>query len=251
MKIEHEPEISPNGTAERLQKVLAHAGVGSRRACERLITEGRVTVNNRIVSQLGTKVNPEVDEIRVDGRLVRIARRHTYLMLHKPSGFVTTVHDPQGRPTVMDLITSEDRLYPVGRLDVNTEGLLIITNDGALANRIMHPRYQLEKEYLVEVTGPLDAARLEQLRSGVRLEDGMTRPAQVEMVRSEGHATWLRMVIHEGRNRQVRRMLAAVGCRVERLIRTRVGPITLGDLPVGQSRPLTPREVRALMEQLS
>jgi 23S rRNA pseudouridine2605 synthase len=236
---------------ERLQKVLAHAGVASRRHAEALIAAGRITVNGAVVRQLGTRVNPARDDVRVDGQPVRAAPAHTYVLLHKPAGPVTTASDPQGRQTVLDLLPSDlraRRIYPVGRLDRDTEGLLLLTDDGELALQLTHPRYALTKEYhaLVEGRPPSDA--LVRLRRGVLLpgENRPTAPARAWIVRSEGEDTWLGLEIHEGRNRQVRRMLDEVGHPVRRLRRVRVGPLTLGHLAPGAWRQLAPDEVAAL-----
>src|SRR5487761_115831 len=228
---------------ERLQKTLARAGYGSRRACEVLIGEGRVTVDGR-VAELGNRVDPETQVICVDGALAPTAQGLVYFLLNKPDGVVTTAADPQGRPTVLELVTSPVRIFPVGRLDMSTEGLLILTNDGRLAHLRTHPSSGEAKEYLVRVEGDPSPADLRRLREGVELDDGLTSPAQVSRV-SEG---LLRIVIHEGRNRQVRRMSAAVGHDVTRLVRTRIGPIQDATLTPGSARQLSLTEVRRLME---
>jgi 23S rRNA pseudouridine2605 synthase len=227
---------------ERLQKVLARVGYGSRRRCEELIAQGRVLVDGR-VAELGNRVDPETAEIRVDGKLVPSAAGAVYYLLNKPDGVVTTASDPQGRPTVLDLVASPVRVFPVGRLDLHTEGLIILTNDGRLAHLLTHPSSHVAKEYLVRVSGDPSPGALRQLRHGVELDDGLTAPAQVSRV-SEG---LLRIVIHEGRNRQVRRMCAAVGHEVTRLVRTRIGPIQDATLAPGNVRPLSVAEVRQLM----
>jgi len=228
---------------ERLQKVLARAGFGSRRTCEILITEGRVTVDGRR-AELGNRVDPSIQEIKVDGKLAPTAPGAVYILLNKPVGVVTTADDPQGRKTVLDLVSSPVRLFPVGRLDMNTEGLLLLTNDGRLAHLLTHPSSGVAKEYLVRVTGDPSPGAIRRLREGVELDDGMTAPAQVSRV-SDG---LLRIVIHEGRNRQVRRMCEAVGHEVTRLVRTRIGTITDATLAPGASRTLSNAEVRKLME---
>jgi 23S rRNA pseudouridine2605 synthase len=228
---------------ERLQKTLARAGFGSRRACEILISEGRVTIDGR-VAQLGNRVNPDIQVICVDGSLAPTAQNTVYFLLNKPDGVVTTASDPHGRTTVLELVDSPVRIFPVGRLDMNTEGLLILTNDGRLAHLLTHPSSGIPKEYLVRVEGDPSPAAIRRLRDGVELEDGMTSPAQVSRV-SEG---LLRIVIHEGRNRQVRRMCAAVGHDVTRLVRTRIGPIQDATLSPGSSRQLSLAEVRRLMQ---
>jgi 23S rRNA pseudouridine2605 synthase len=244
-----EPAETPAG--ERLQKVLAHAGIASRRHAEELIAAGRVSVNGAPVRKLGTRVDPARDDIRVDDQPLRPAAHHTYLVLHKPVGPVTTSHDPQGRQTVLDLLPDElraRRLYPVGRLDRDTAGLLLLTDDGELALRLTHPRYALPKEYEALVVGVPSPAALDRLRQGVQLP-GEARPtatARVWTLRQEGADTWLAVELHEGRNRQVRRMLEAVGHSVRRLRRVRVGPLELGELRAGEWRPLRASELRAL-----
>ena len=231
---------------ERLQKVLARAGLGSRRTCEDLIAEERVKVNGQI-AELGRRVDPEVDLVEVDGAPIGIRPDLVHYLLNKPAGVVTTASDPQGRPTVLELVPSEPRVFPVGRLDMDTEGLLLLTNDGELANRIAHPSHGVEKEYLALVEGAPSRAAIRALREGVDLEDGRTAPAQASLV----EPTLVKLVIHEGRNRQVRRMLDAVGHPVERLIRTRIGPITDRQLPPGEWRALEPAELRALEAAVS
>jgi 23S rRNA pseudouridine2605 synthase len=237
---------------QRLHKVLAAAGCGSRRACEEIIRQGRVQVNGQVVTELGTKVDPHRDEIRVDGTPISGPAEKVHLVLHKPPGCISTAHDPWGRPTVLDLIPHRGRLYPVGRLDAESEGLLLLTNDGELTHRLTHPRYEQEKEYLVLVKGRPQDAVLAQLRRGVDLEEGRTAPARVsraspkEGLDTPPGTTWLRIVLHEGRKRQIRRMCAAVGHPVQRLIRVRLGPLRLGTLKPGQWRPLTQRELDEL-----
>jgi 23S rRNA pseudouridine2605 synthase len=226
---------------ERLQKVLAQAGLGSRRACEGLIADGRVTVNGEVAT-LGTRADPDADAIEVDGARIGVREGLVHYLLNKPAGVVTTASDPQGRPTVVGLVPAEPRVYPVGRLDADTEGLLVLTNDGELAHRLTHPSFGLDKEYLAEVTGTPSRGALRRLREGVDLEDGPTAPARVSLV---GDHT-LRITIHEGRNRQVRRMCEAVGHPVRRLVRVRIGPLADRRLPPGDWRPLTQAEVRAL-----
>ena len=233
---------------ERLHKVLARAGVASRRKCEELITTGRVRVNGQIISILGSKVDPARDSIEVDGKPITVPREYTYFLLNKPTGYICTVHDPRGRPTVLDLIDTHERLYPVGRLDMDSEGLMLLTNDGDLTQRLTHPSYGHEKEYHVLVNGKPTARTLQRLRKGIELEDGFTWPAEVTILRRESGNIWLRFVIHEGRKRQLRRMCKAVGHPVRRLIRVRIGPLTLGNLRPGQYRPLTERE-RILLRQ--
>jgi 23S rRNA pseudouridine2605 synthase len=226
---------------EKLQKVLAAAGVASRRVCEELIMDGRVTVNGEVAG-VGARVDPEVDVLEVDGALVTTRTDLVHYLLHKPAGVVTTAKDTHGRPTVVDLVPADPRVFPVGRLDVDTEGLLILTNDGELTNRLTHPRHGVEKEYLVEVDGTPSRGTLRRLREGVELDDGVTAPAKASAV-ADGV---LRIVLHEGRNRQVRRMCEAGGHPVRRLVRTRIGPLTDTKLQAGEWRSLTPAEVAAL-----
>ena len=240
-------------TSERVQKYLAHAGVASRRHAEELMASGAVTVNGVVVRELGARVVPGRDEVRVRGRLVRSSPEgeRLYILLNKPVDAVTTASDERGRRTVLDLLPQEwraRRVYPVGRLDRDTEGLLLLTDDGALALRLTHPRYALEKEYHALVAGHPTAQQLDHLAHGILLagETRPTAPARVQVLRREGANTWVSIAIHEGRNRQVRRMVEAVGHPVLRLRRVRVGPLTLGALASGQSRQLTADEVHAL-----
>jgi 23S rRNA pseudouridine2605 synthase len=226
---------------EKLQKVLAAAGVASRRACEELIMDGRVRVNGDVAG-VGARVDPDADVIEVDGALVATRADLVHYLLHKPAGVVTTAKDTHGRPTVVDLVPAEPRVFPVGRLDVDTEGLLLLTNDGELAHRLTHPSHGVEKEYLAEVVGSPTRGELRTLRQGVELDDGVTAPAKASVV-APGV---LRIVVHEGRNRQVRRMCEAVGHPVTRLVRTRIGPLTDTRLAPGEWRPLDAGEVAAL-----
>ena len=226
---------------ERLQKVLAAAGLGSRRVCEILIEEERVTVNGE-VAVLGRRVDPDNDRIEVDGLRVPTRPGLVTYLLNKPRGVVSTASDPQGRPTVVELVPAEPRIFPVGRLDTDTEGLLLLTNDGDLAHRLTHPSFGVEKEYLAQVDGSPTPAELRRLRHGIELEDGMTAPAKASLTAPGA----VRLVIHEGRNRQVRRMLEAVGYPVTRLVRTRIGPLADRRLKPGEWRVLDMEEVRAL-----
>ncbi len=233
-----------DGEGERLQKVLARVGFGSRRTCEELIAGGRVTVNGE-VAVLGRRVDPERDLVAVDGGPVGILPGLVYYLLNKPAGVVTTSNDPQGRATVLDLVPESPRVFSVGRLDRKTEGLLLLTNDGELAQLLAHPRFGVEKEYLAEVTGVPGPGALRRLREGIVLDDGeTTAPARVAAV-SPGV---IRLVIHEGRNRQVRRMCEAAGHPVVRLVRTRIGPIADRSLPPGAWRALDSSEVRSLTQ---
>ena len=233
---------------ERLQKVLAQAGVSSRRAAERLIVEGRVSVNGAVVSKLGTKVDPDRDAIKVDGKRIGAPPSgRTYLALHKPRGVVTTLSDPEGRPTVKDFLRGiKTRVYPVGRLDFASEGLLILTDDGPLARDLMHPSRGVEKTYLVKVAGQPPPEVLARLCRGIPLDGKRTGPAKARIVR-RGDNAWVEVTIGEGRNRQVRRMFQAVGHPVQRLRRLAYGGVSLGRLPVGQMRLLTAQEVAELV----
>jgi 23S rRNA pseudouridine2605 synthase len=234
---------------ERLQKIISAAGAASRRASEKLIVEGRVRVNGKVVTELGTKADPNKDHIKVDGKLINPKQPQTYIMLNKPAGYVTTMSDPEGRPTVQDLLKGvKVRVYPVGRLDYNTEGLLLLTNDGDFAHLITHPSHELPKTYLAKIKGMLDDKTAHELEKGVFLEDGKTAPSKVKKVRKEETNSWVEITIREGRKRQVRRMFDRVGRSVIRLKRIRTGNLSLGDLPEGQYRYLTPAEVRALKE---
>ena len=233
---------------ERLQRALARAGHGSRRAGEELIAAGRVTVNGRVAT-LGDKVDTAADVVAVDGVTLNLDPEVRYYALHKPIGVVTTMSDPQGRPDLRGLLPPEGpRVFPVGRLDRDSEGLLLLTNDGELANRLLHPRFGVEKEYLAEVEGAPTDRQLNRMRRGVDLEDGPARAAAVRSVGSSGNRGAVRVVMTEGRKREVRRLLAAVGLPVIRLVRMRVGPVILGGLPPGALRELDPEEVRALSE---
>lgn len=237
---------------ERLQKVLARAGVGSRRACEALIAQGRVQVNGVTVTRLGTRVDPQRDEVRVDGRPIRIRQdvERVYLMMNKPVGVLTTMRDPRGEPTVAELLPAGlPRVFPVGRLDRDSSGLLLFTNDGELAARLLHPRYHVTKTYRVVVEGVPSPQALKHLREGIPLEDGLTAPAQVTLLKKGRGSSTLLVVLREGRKRQVRRMFQWVGHPVLRLERIAFGPLTLKGLPPGAVRPLHPWEVNALRRE--
>jgi pseudouridine synthase len=283
------PEGQPDAPAERLQKVLARAGVASRRAAEELIAAGRVSVNGQVVTELGTRADPSTDKIEVDGRPIaspsaRKADEFVYIMLNKPLGVVSTAKDPQGRPTVVDFVTKDEgrktkdepkqvgstgttanrpvlglrpihptahsskRLFPVGRLDADSTGLILLTNDGDLTFRLTHPKFGVEKEYRALVRGRPSAGEIQKLREGVEIEGEMTAPARVEEAGRRGDNTWLSVTIHEGRKRQVRLMCAAVGHPVIELERVRFGPLTLGSLQHGKWRHLAVHEVHALQK---
>ena len=235
----------------RLQKLLSMAGVASRRAAETLILDGRVEVNGEVVTTLGSKADPARDEVRVDGRRLKFDTQPRYILLNKPRGYVTTRSDPEGRRTVMDLLRGvREYVYPVGRLDYDSEGLLLLTSDGDLAARLTHPRHGVERVYEAIVAGVPDRSAIDQLRRGVVLDGARTQPADVRLGNSVGRGgretTRLTVTLREGRNRQVRRMCAAIGHPVRRLTRVRMGPIGLGDLPEGRWRDLTPREIATL-----
>jgi 23S rRNA pseudouridine2605 synthase len=236
--------------AERLQKIIAAAGVASRRKAEELITSGRVQVNGQTVTELGSKADRETDHIRVDGKLLHGPQRQVYLLLNKPKGYVTTMRDPENRPTVMDLIHGvKGRVYPVGRLDYASEGLIVLTNDGGLAHKLMKAGSRVPKTYLVKVAGSPTEDAITKLRKGVSIatDDGKrvrTAPAAVKIVK-EAANPWYEITLIEGRNRQIRRMFEAVGHHVEKIKRVRYGPLTL-DVPPGRFRPLTMQEVKRL-----
>lgn len=237
--------------AQRLQKILSAAGVASRRLSEELILQGRVTVNGETVRELGTKADPEHDEIKVDGRRIKAEQRKRYVLLYKPRGYITTRSDPEGRPTVMDLVKGvKEYVYPVGRLDFDSEGLLLFTNDGELAARLTHPRHEVEKVYEARVRGVPDDHTLERLAKGVTIEGRRTSPARLRasepIVKESGQQTIVEITIHEGRQRQVRQMFDSVGHPVVRLKRVRIGPIEDPHIPAGHWRDLTPQEVAKL-----
>jgi pseudouridine synthase len=239
----------------RLQKIISAAGIASRRAAEKLISEGRVSVNGKTVTELGTKADPDVDHIRVDDRRVKGPQHHRYLLLNKPRGYVTTRSDPERRPTVLDLLRGiREYVYPVGRLDFDSEGLLILTNDGELAATLTHPRHEVERVYEAQVLGIPDAHDLDRLARGVVIEGRRTSPALVELLperrskkpQGSDDTSVLRITIHEGRTRQVRKMCDAIGHPVRTLRRIRIGPIVDNNLKLGTYRELTPQEVRKL-----
>lgn len=232
----------------RLQKFLARAGVASRRASEKLIEAGRISVNGQVVTELGTKVDPEADEVRLDGAPVRKAAEAVTLMLNKPAGYLTSMKDPQGRPCVAQLVPLDEfpALYPLGRLDYDTTGLLLFSTDGELGNAVLHPSRHVDKTYRALVKGKPSEAALDRLRSGVVLDDGPTQPAEVRLAGRKGKNAYVEIIIHEGRKRQVKRMCEAIGHPVLQLHRASFGPLELGDLPEGKYRVLSEQEVAAL-----
>lgn len=237
--------MSVDAEPQRLQKVLAHAGVASRRAVEEMIEAGRIEVNGR-VARLGQRVDPAKDEVKVDGSRVPLAADLVHALFNKPAGVVTTSADPQQRATVIDMVDLGARVWPVGRLDLDSEGALLLTNDGDLTQRLTHPRYHVPKTYLVEVAGGVPHRSLRALQRGVELEDGVSRPLSARIVERKAGATSLEVVFAEGRNRQVRRTLDALGHPVRRLVRVAIGPLRIGRLKPGSYRRLGPAEVSAL-----
>ncbi|MCG8583510.1 MAG: pseudouridine synthase [Pirellulales bacterium] len=232
----------------RLQKVLASAGYGSRRACEELITEGRVEVD-RQRAKLGMQVDPAKQKIYVDGELLK-REKPVYYLIHKPDGYVTTNRDPQGRPRVIDLVDDDRRLFPVGRLDLHSEGLILVTNDGDLANRLAHPRYEVQKTYQVQVAGHVARDEMAEIRKGVFIAEGRTTVERIIIKRRYKNSTVVEMILAEGKNREIRRIFAAVGHKVQRLRRVAFGPLRLGEIPPGHYRMLTPPEVSKLRKIL-
>jgi 23S rRNA pseudouridine2605 synthase len=236
----------------RLQKVLAAAGIASRRASEILIEEGRVEVNGRVVTEQGVRVDPERDVVRVDGSRIPPPRRHVYAAFNKPRGVVSTMDDPEGRPTLSEyLVGRKDRLFHVGRLDTDTEGLLIMTNDGDFAHKLAHPSFEVPKTYLAEVSGVVNSATMNRLKSGIVLDDGPVSLSAVKVVSVSGERSMVRLTLTEGRNRIVRRTMEAVGHPVRKLARIGIGPVRLGNLPVGTLRDLTREELGALLDLTS
>lgn len=236
---------------ERLQKILSQAGIASRRESEKIIADGRVAVNGVVVTELGTKADPDTDSITVDGKALTVEEQRVYILLYKPVGYMTTMKDPEGRPIVTDLLKGvRERVYPIGRLDYNTEGLLLLTNDGAMANMLMHPSHEVDKGYLVRVSGHVTPSQISRLSEGVQLEDGMTAPAKVLPVSESENNSWISVTIHEGRYRQVRRMCEAVGLNVVRLKRSRYDFLEIGEMKPGEYRFLEPEEVVRLKRKV-
>ncbi len=242
---------APEAPRERLQKILAGAGVASRRSSEGLITAGRVTVNGRVVRQLGTRADPRRDRIEVDGRRVGPQRRTRSYVIYKPRGVVSTTRDPHASRTVLDLVPSRERLYPVGRLDAASEGLLLLTNNGAMAHALLHPSFEVPRTYRVSVRGAVRAAALRELGRGIRLGEHRARASEARLLEQDEAYSVLELVLLEGRKRQIREMLRAVGHPVRRLVRVRFGPLSLGGLRPGEWRPLREEERRALDRMLA
>jgi 23S rRNA pseudouridine2605 synthase len=246
---EHDDGDESPPTGERLQRVLAQRGVASRRASEALIAEGRVQVNGEVVTELGTRVNPTKDEIRVDGKVVR-RQRPRFIVLNKPSGFITTVSDEKQRWTVMDLVEVEERVYPVGRLDRATQGIILLTNEGEVANRVMHPRYNLAKEYHVVTRRKPTDRQLQTLREGILVEDRVVVPDECRLLRESPEGIIIKIVLHEGLYHVVRAMMESVGIEIDKLRRVRIGPLTLTGIPPGAWRDLTPGELQQLYQAI-
>ena len=236
----------PRSQPERLQKVLAAAGVASRRAAEELIREGRVRVNGQVVAELGTRADPRRDRITVDGRRISQTRPRRSFLVYKPRGVVATTRDPHAKKTVLDLVPSRERLFPVGRLDAASEGLLLVTNDGALAQVLLHPSFQVPRTYRVSVDGKLSAETARQLSAGVQLRGRKTAPCELRVLARESDRSMLEITLIEGRRHQIREMMRSVGHPVRRLVRIRFGPLGIGDLQPGEARPLRGAESRAL-----
>ena len=236
-------------SAERLQKILSRAGIASRRAAEQMILDGRVAVDGKIITELGTKFNITINKISVDNKIISYSGEKVYILLNKPQNILSSAKDDRGRTTVVDLITDiSERIYPVGRLDYDTEGLILLTNDGELMNALLHPKFQINKTYLAKVTGNVTKDKLELLQKGIQLDDGITAPAIVRVIGKSNTEAKIEITIHEGRNRQVRRMFAAIGCEVKRLKRIKFANLTIHNLKIGQYRQLTKVELENLYQ---
>jgi len=234
---------------ERLQKVIATAGITSRRHAEELITQGRVSINGVVVTKLGEKADAQKDIIRIDDKIISTEKIKYYIALNKPAGFVTTLHDPQNRPTIVDLLGDlPERVYPVGRLDYESRGLLLLTNDGDFAQKIQHPRFQKPKVYRVKVQGHLSKEQLKQLNRGIRLDDGLFKPENIQMEKFNDKSCWLKLTLRDGRNRIIRRGFEAIGYRVASLLRESIGDVKLGSLKEGAWRHLTKKEISQLLD---
>jgi 23S rRNA pseudouridine2605 synthase len=234
---------------ERLQKVIATAGFASRRHAEKLITEGRVSVNNVVITKLGEKADAQKDVIRIDGKVISTEKERYYIVLNKPAGFVTTLSDPQNRPTVVDLLNDvPERVYPVGRLDYDSRGLLLLTNDGDFAQKVQHPRFQKPKVYKVKIQGRLSKEQLKQLSKGIKAGDDVFKPENLKVEKYNDKSSWLRLTLREGKNRIIRRGFESAGHRVAHLIREAIGDIKLGSLKEGEWRHLTKKEINQLLD---
>lgn len=234
---------------ERLQKVIATAGITSRRRAEEMITEGRVSVNGVVVTKLGEKADAAKDIIRIDGKIISVEKTNYYIALNKPAGFVTTLHDPQNRPTVVDLLTDiSERVYPVGRLDYDSGGLLLLTNDGDFAQKIQHPRFQKPKIYKVKIQGHLSKEELRQLGKGIKTDDDFFKPENLKVEKVNDKSCWLRLTLREGKNRIIRRGFETIGHRVAHLMREAIGDLQLGGLKEGEWRHLTKKEISQLLD---
>ncbi len=236
---------------ERLQKYLANAGIASRRKCEELIIQGKIKVNGKIVTELGTKINPEKDIIEYENKQITNNKKNVYILLNKPIGYVTTVEDQFNRDTVLDLIKIKERIVPVGRLDMYTSGALLLSNDGDFIYKITHPKHEVEKTYTVTIKGIIKQEEVEQLKNGVKIEDYITRPARVKILKTdeEKDISRLEIIIHEGKNRQVRKMCEAIGKKVLALHRSKIQNISVKDLKLGEWRYLTQKEILNLMQK--
>lgn len=235
---------------ERLQKYLANSGVASRRKCEELILQGKVEVNGKVVTELGTKINPEEDIVKFNGKEVKQAKKMVYILLNKPIGYVTTADDQFGRDTVLDLVKVRERIVPVGRLDMYTSGALILTNDGDFVYKVTHPKHEIEKTYTVTIVGIINNDSVEKLRKGVQIEDYITRPAKVKILKTdtEKNRSRLEITIHEGKNRQVRKMCEAIGHKVIALHRSKIAGIGVKDIELGKWRYLTKKEIEKILK---
>ncbi|NLZ49978.1 MAG: rRNA pseudouridine synthase [Clostridiales bacterium] len=231
---------------ERLQKYMAHCGVASRRKCEELILDGKVKVNNQIVKELGTKVNPSMDKVEVDGVLIKPEERKIYIALNKPVGYVTTVKDEKNRKTVLDLVKVEERIYPIGRLDYNTSGLLLLTNDGEVYNKVIHPRQSINKVYIALIKGHLTDKKIELFSKGIDIGGYITAPAKIRILKKFENSSEVEITIHEGKNRQIRRMCEKIGNPVIQLKRIKIGDIKLEGLAIGKWRYLSEKEIKYL-----
>lgn len=233
---------------ERLQKFMASCGVASRRKCEEIILAGRVKVNGKVVSELGVKVDPSKDKVEYEGKVINKEENKVYIMLNKPEGYITSVKDEKGRKTILDIVKVKERIYPVGRLDYDSSGLLILTNDGDMYNKIIHPRVEITKKYIVVVEGEFKERELKKFRSGVDIGGYITAPAEIKVLKFEDNKTTIEVGIHEGKNRQIRRMCSALNHNVLALKRVAVGNIKLGNLKRGEYRPLTKEELNYIRE---